>query len=197
MIGKANALVELGAYPAWRAKSGTWSKKDSPARQTRDTCVSAIFWPCLTLLDTRLRPAPRPAPAGSGTGPAGWHRGACAARPQPPARAIAALSPAGEWLHGPMRLAAPASLSRHPRLADGVGLSTCPRVGRSEIVPLQRILGLPTVIWARSATAGMDTWEMRWETRHASAVKDYERKREEGKVQLVDLTQKLDDAARS
>lgn len=43
----------------------------------------------------------------------------------------------------------------------------------------------------------MDTWEMRWETRHASAVKDYERKREEGKVQLVDLTQKLDDAARS
>ena len=141
MIGKANALVELWVYPAWRTKSGTWSKKDSPARQTRDTCVSAIFWPCLTLLDTHLRLRLRPAPAGSGTGPAGWRRGACAARPQPPASAIAALSPAGEWLHGPMRLAVPASLSRHPRLADGVDLSTRPRVGRSEIRAFAKDLG--------------------------------------------------------
>lgn len=38
---------------------------------------------------------------------------------------------------------------------------------------------------------------MRWETRHANAVKDYERKEEEGKVQMVDLTQRLDAAAGS
>ena len=43
----------------------------------------------------------------------------------------------------------------------------------------------------------MGTWEMRWETRHANAVKDYERKKAEGKVHLVDLTEKLDNAASS
>lgn len=39
----------------------------------------------------------------------------------------------------------------------------------------------------------MGRWEMRWETRQANAVKDYERKKKEGKVKSVDLTQRLDD----
>lgn len=43
----------------------------------------------------------------------------------------------------------------------------------------------------------MGRWEMRWETRHANAVKDYEEKEKEGKVEMVDLTRRLDDAARS
>ena len=43
-----------------------------------------------------------------------------------------------------------------------------------------------------------DAWEVRWETRHINAVKDYERK-EEGKVEPVDMTDRLDriDAVRS
>ena len=43
----------------------------------------------------------------------------------------------------------------------------------------------------------MGKWEMRWETRQANAVKDYERKKAEGKVDLVDLTEKLDNIDRS
>ena len=44
-----------------------------------------------------------------------------------------------------------------------------------------------------------NAWEMRWETRHASAVKDYERKEKAGKVEPFDMTDRLDkiDAARS
>ena len=42
----------------------------------------------------------------------------------------------------------------------------------------------------------MGMWEARWETRHANAVKDYERKKKEGKVHPVDLTRRLDDIAR-
>lgn len=44
-----------------------------------------------------------------------------------------------------------------------------------------------------------DAWEMRWETRHINAVKDYERREKEGKVEPVDMTDRLDriDAARS
>lgn len=37
--------------------------------------------------------------------------------------------------------------------------------------------------------------EMRWETRHASAVKDYEQKEAEGNVELVDMTEQLDKLA--
>lgn len=35
-------------------------------------------------------------------------------------------------------------------------------------------------------------WEMRWETRHASAVKHYEQMEKEGKVRPVDMTERLD-----
>lgn len=44
-----------------------------------------------------------------------------------------------------------------------------------------------------------NAWEMRWETRHANAVKDYEQKEKEEKVEPVDMTDRLDkiDAARS
>ena len=48
------------------------------------------------------------------------------------------------------------------------------------------------VIWAAGAAPGMGKWEMRWETRHANAVKDYERKKADGKLHMVDLTEKLD-----
>ena len=41
----------------------------------------------------------------------------------------------------------------------------------------------------------MGRWEMRWETRHANAVKDYERIQKEGKAQMVDLAGMLDNAA--
>lgn len=39
----------------------------------------------------------------------------------------------------------------------------------------------------------MGAWEMRWETRQANAVKDYEQKKKEGRVRPIDLTQRLDD----
>lgn len=44
-----------------------------------------------------------------------------------------------------------------------------------------------------------NAWEMRWETRHASAVKDYELKEGDGNIEPVDMTDRLDkiDAARS